>query len=77
MRSQLSLSLLLLQLLVTFCQYGCFLYFQILSEFVTKGKADNLGSFIAYLSKVDEVHAYVFAELWLDIGNIDTYYSTR
>ena len=51
--------------------------FPLLSEFVRKGKADNLGSFIAYLSKVDEVHAYVFAELWFDIGNIDTYYSTR
>lgn len=51
--------------------------FPLLSEFVRKGKADNLGSFIAYLSKVDEVHAYVFTELWLDIGSIDTYYSTR
>ncbi len=51
--------------------------FPLLSEFVRKGKADNLGSFIAYLTNVDEVHAYVFAELWLDIGSIDTYYSTR
>ncbi len=51
--------------------------FPLLSEFVRKGKAGNLGSFIAYLTNVDEVHAYVFAELWLDIGSIDTYYSTR
>ncbi len=51
--------------------------FPLLSEFVRKGKADNLGSFIAYLTNVDEVHAYVFAEPWLDIGSIDTYYSTR
>jgi len=51
--------------------------FPLLSEFVRKGKADNLGSFIAYLTNADEVHAYVFVELWLDIGSIDTYYSTR
>jgi len=51
--------------------------FSLLSEFVRKGKADNLGSFIAYLTNVDEVHAYVFVELWLDIGSIDTYYLTR
>ena len=51
--------------------------FPLLSEFARKGKADNLGSFIAYLTNVDEVHAYVFAELWFDIGSIDTYYSTR
>lgn len=51
--------------------------FPLLSEFVREGKADNLGSFIAYLTNVDEVHAYVFAEPWLDIGSIDTYYATR
>jgi len=60
---------------------ACYLFpvrvFPLLSEFVRKGKAGNLGSFIAYLSNVDEVHAYVFAEPWLDIGSIDTYYSTR
>ena len=51
--------------------------FPLLSDFVRKGEFDNLGSFIAYLTNVDEVHAYVFAELWFDIGSIDTYYSTR
>ena len=65
----------------TLAATACYLFpvrvFSLLSEFVRKGKADNLGSFIAYLSKVDEVHAYVFAEPWLDIGSIDTYYSTR
>ncbi len=65
----------------TLAETACYLLpvrvFPLLSEFVRKGKTDNLGSFIAYLTNVDEVYAYVFAEPWFDIGSIDTYYSTR
>jgi len=34
----------------------------------------DLGSFIAHLANVDDVHAYTFIEPWVDIGSIDTYY---
>ncbi|MFC2035027.1 sugar phosphate nucleotidyltransferase [Chloroflexota bacterium] len=50
--------------------------FPMLSEFIQKHEADNLGSFIVYLTNVDEVHAYTFSEPWLDIGSINAYYST-
>ena len=51
--------------------------FPILSEFCSEGKRDNLGNFIAYLVDMDEVYAYTFTELWLDIGSIDTYSSMQ
>ena len=51
--------------------------FPILSEFCSEGKKDNLGSFIAYLISRDEVYAYTFSELWLDIGSVDAYRSTQ
>jgi len=51
--------------------------FPILSEFCSKGKKDNLGDFIAHLVDMDEVYAYTFTELWLDIGSIDTYSSMQ
>ncbi|MGB8707626.1 MAG: hypothetical protein WCD72_06750 [Dehalococcoidia bacterium] len=35
-------------------------------------RRDNLGSFIAYLID-DEVHTYVFDELWLDLASITLY----
>ena len=47
--------------------------FPLLSEFIRKGKVDNLGTFIEYLTDVAEVHAYVFTEPWLDIGSIDNH----
>ncbi|MFC1874249.1 nucleotidyltransferase family protein [Chloroflexota bacterium] len=58
---------------------GCYLLpvriFPLLSQFVRKGEVNNLGSFIAYLANIDDVHAYTFIEPWVDIGSIDTYYS--
>ena len=44
--------------------------FPLLSQYCSKGRRDNLGSFIAYLIETDEVHGYIFNELWLDIGSI-------
>jgi glucose-1-phosphate thymidylyltransferase len=43
--------------------------FPLLSRYCSEGKTDDLGSFIAYLVDKDEVHAYTFTEVWLDIGS--------
>jgi len=42
----------------------------ILHEYCSRDKKDNLGDFIAYLIRHDEVHACVFEGLWFDIGNV-------
>jgi len=44
--------------------------FPLLHQYCQQGKRDNLGSFIAYLIDKDEVHAYTFTELWIDIGSV-------
>lgn len=49
--------------------------FPILSQYCAEGKKDNLGSFVAYLVDRDEVRAFTFTELWLDIGSIEDYQS--
>jgi glucose-1-phosphate thymidylyltransferase len=60
---------------------ACYIFppriFPLLSQFCARGKKDNLGNFIAYLIETDEVHAYPFAEMWLDIGSIDVYQSLQ
>lgn len=43
--------------------------FPLLAHYHTTGERDNLGSFIAYLVAREEVHAYVFPEIWFDIGS--------
>jgi len=56
---------------------ACYIFppriFPLLSRFCANGMRDNLGSFIAYLVEQDEVHSFLFHELWLDIGSVDTY----
>ena len=42
--------------------------FPLLHQYCSEGKRDNLGSFISYLVDIDEVHSYLFTELWFDIG---------
>ncbi|MBM3155163.1 MAG: hypothetical protein FJ008_07480 [Chloroflexi bacterium] len=49
----------------------------LVSEFASHGRKDNLGDFITHLVKIDSVCAYVFDELWLDIGSAEVYYNTR
>jgi len=53
---------------------ACYIFppriFPRLSRYCSEGKRDNLGNFIAYLIETDEVHAYPFTALWLDIGNV-------
>jgi glucose-1-phosphate thymidylyltransferase len=43
--------------------------FPLLSKYCAEGQRDNLGSFITYLLEVDEVQAYPFDALWIDIGD--------
>jgi glucose-1-phosphate thymidylyltransferase len=38
---------------------------------------DNLGNFISYLVGVDQVRAYIFSDVWLDIGSLDVYKSLQ
>ena len=60
---------------------ACYLFppriLPLLFEYCSRGKKDNLGNFIAYLIDKDEVYAYVFDELWLDIASTNAYYSRR
>lgn len=43
--------------------------FPILAEYCSENKRDNLGSFITFLlDKNEEVHAYTFTQIWVDIG---------
>jgi glucose-1-phosphate thymidylyltransferase len=51
--------------------------FPLLSQYCAQKKMDNLGNFIAYLIEKDEVQAYVFSELWFDIGSIEVYQSLQ
>lgn len=43
--------------------------FPLLSRYCEERKRDNLGSFIAHLLEHEEVYAYSFNELWIDIGD--------
>ena len=43
--------------------------FAILSRYCRSHNPDNLGSFIAYLAEREDVHAYVFDTVWMDIGD--------
>jgi glucose-1-phosphate thymidylyltransferase len=51
--------------------------FPLLFQFCAQRKRDNLGDLIAYLAEKDEVHAYIFSELWIDIGSIEAYKSLQ
>ena len=44
----------------------------VLDDYWQLGERDNLGSFIAYLVDREELHAYTFSELWLDIGTAES-----
>ena len=60
---------------------ACYIFpprtFPLLSQFCAVGKKDHLGNLIAYLVEKDEVYAYPFSELWLDVGSIDVYKSLQ
>jgi len=52
---------------------ACYIFpsrvFPLLATYCQQGKRDSLGNFIAYLVEKKEVYAYIFKELWLDIGS--------
>jgi glucose-1-phosphate thymidylyltransferase len=60
---------------------ACYIFppriFPLLYQFCARDKKDHLGNFIAHLIETDEVHAYAFSELWLDIGSIEVYQSLQ
>ena len=60
---------------------ACYIFpqriFGLLSLYCAEGQKDNLGGFIAYLINKEEVYAYNFNELWLDVGNVNVYGSIR
>ena len=43
--------------------------FPVLSKYCVEKRRDNLGSLIAFLLKNEEVQAYSFTQLWVDIGD--------
>ncbi|MGA2159343.1 MAG: nucleotidyltransferase family protein [Dehalococcoidia bacterium] len=51
--------------------------FPLVMEFCVETKRDNLGNFITYLTERDKVFAFPFKETWIDIGNLEIYYSTK
>jgi len=46
--------------------------FPVLGEYCQSGEKDNLGAFITYLVGRQEVYAWPFTELWLDIGTAES-----
>ena len=51
--------------------------FALIHQYCAEGKKDNLGGLIGNLIAKDKVYAYAFNELWLDVGNIETYEEIR
>ena len=55
---------------------ACYIFpprvFPLISEFASENSAANLGNLIAYLVLKDEVRAYLFTELWVDVGTPDS-----
>ncbi len=43
--------------------------FSLLSHYCGEKKRDSLGSFISFLLDKEEVHAYAFTQMWVDIGD--------
>ncbi len=43
--------------------------FPALSKYCSENKRDNLGNFFSYLVSTDKVFAYIFKEVWSDIGS--------
>ena len=43
--------------------------FGTISRYLESHEPDNLGGFIAYLCQLEDVYAYVFDSMWMDIGD--------
>ena len=59
-------------LIATACYVFPHRILSVLDDYWQLGERDNLGSFIAYLVDREELHAYTFSELWLDIGTAES-----
>ena len=59
-------------LIATACYVFPHRILSVLDDYWQLGERDNLGSFIAYLVGREELHAYTFTELWLDIGTAES-----
>jgi glucose-1-phosphate thymidylyltransferase len=59
---------------------ACYIFppriFPLLFLCCTEGR-DNLGNFISYLVEIDQVNAYPFSDVWLDIGSLEVYKSLQ
>jgi len=57
----------------SFIATACYIFppriFSRISQYCSKGRRDNLGSFISYLIETDEVNSYTSNENWFDIGS--------
>ena len=51
--------------------------FPTLNDFCAGEHKENLGNFISYLIEKDDVCAFPFNEMWIDIGNLEIYNATR
>ncbi len=55
---------------------ACYLFpprvFPLIYEFASKNRGANLGNLVAHLVTGDNVRAYIFTELWVDIGTPET-----
>ncbi|MEK6951273.1 MAG: nucleotidyltransferase family protein [Nanoarchaeota archaeon] len=60
----------------TLAATACYIFHKndlsLIEKSIEKGKADNSGDLIRYLTKESEVHGYVFAEHWFDIGSFES-----
>ena len=48
-----------------------------ISEFCQGERKDNLGNLITYLIEKENVFAYPFKEMWIDIGSLEIYHATK
>ncbi|MGD0353305.1 MAG: nucleotidyltransferase family protein [Dehalococcoidia bacterium] len=59
---------------------ACYIFppriFPLVFQCCTEG-GDNLGNFISYLVEIDQVNAYLFSDVWFDIGSLEVYKSLQ
>lgn len=60
----------------TLAATACYIFHKkdlpLIEKSIERGKADNPGDLIRYLTKESEVHGYVFTEHWFDIGSLES-----
>lgn len=60
----------------TLAATACYIFHKkdlpLIEKSIERGKADNPGDLIRYLTKESEVHGYIFTEHWFDIGSVES-----